>query len=104
MSVMVAGWEIECCAPQPAVGEIGRWRLDFVPAPEGGDSAQDDEHEWLAAPWPDAGSQSATCLSDGPMKMHWRHSAESPTPQRIRLRGRIFGTKHGGTDWDGFPR
>ncbi len=28
---------------------------------------------------------------------------ESPTAQRIRLRGHIFGTRHGGTGWDDFP-
>jgi Family of unknown function (DUF6578) len=103
VSVLVSGWEIECCAPQPTVGEMGQWRLSFIPAEKSRDPALDGEHEWLSAPWPDPVSPSASCLSDGSIRVHWGSPTATSIPQRIRLRGHVFGTKHGGTEWDDFP-
>ena len=103
VSVMIPGWEIECCAPPPTVGEVtGFWRLGFVDGAKSPEPALDHEHEWSSSPWPEPTSRSACCLTDGAIRVYLP-SPESPAAQRICLRGHISGTKHGGSGWDGFP-
>ena len=35
LAILMDSWEIECCQPPPAVGDVGSWRLRWVDAPDG---------------------------------------------------------------------
>lgn len=93
VEVFVSGWEIECCAPPPVVGECTTWRLGFVPA--GGDypSAElDRDRSWQVSRRADG----ATVLVDGPVAAHWSdHAGPPPGPGRATLRGYLYGNAHG---------
>lgn len=96
----VADWEIECCAPPPAVGEPTTWRLVLVPAAGLADDVPARRGTWLVEPrgtW--------TALTDGPVVACWPPSAEAPPPPgRHPLRGLLVGTRHGGTVPDDLPK
>lgn len=93
----VASWEIECCAPPPVVGEPMTWRLGF--ATEDGDATPTHERIWSVAR-----HETWTALSDGPIVACWIGTDGSPPPAGIhRLRGALFGTRHGGSCPDDVP-
>lgn len=96
VEIVVAGWEIECCAPPPVVGEPTSWMLEFQP----GDADLDHEFAWDATRW----DERVTCLRRGPVTAYWAFGAGSPpAPGTAVLRGRLCGTVHGGISPDGFP-
>jgi hypothetical protein len=93
IEVFVSGWEIECCAPEPIVGERSTWRLDFVSA--GGDYPNpelDRDRLWLVTRRADG----LTLLNDGPVDALWAgHNGTPPKPGPAQLRGYLYGNAHG---------
>lgn len=100
----VASWEIECCAPPPTVGQTATWRLGFHPGGGEMDPLLDFEHDWIVTSWPVPSYPSALCLTDGLIQACWRQPPANQGLGRIRLRGQVFATKHGGDGWEMFPR
>ena len=99
--VQIDAWEIECCAPPPAVGELTEWRLYFMAA--GPDPALNFTADWTASPWPpDAPDQLGIVLRCGQLTVLWADPPE-PITGLQRLTGQVYGTRHGGTDTDLFP-
>jgi hypothetical protein len=88
IAVMVADWEIECCAPPPVVGAESAWRLELAPA--------DDEiaHE---AVWTVTHDRRGTAFleRDGVHAVWNSCSAPAPPPGIHTLRGLLHGTVHG---------
>ena len=93
IEVFVSGWEIECCAPPPVVGEKATFRLDFVAA--GGVYPLAElyrERLWLVTRRTDGLTQ----LSDGPAEAMWPdHLGAPPAPGPALLRGYLYGHAHG---------
>jgi hypothetical protein len=97
VELFVASWEIECCAPPPAVGESTTWRLGFSV----GDDRSTPAHDRI---WSVTRHETWTALSAGPVVAYWiRTDAPPPTPGLHRLRGALFGTRHGGFSPDDVP-
>ncbi|OLT15823.1 hypothetical protein BJF78_15715 [Pseudonocardia sp. CNS-139] len=92
VEVFVASWEIECCAPPPAVGEPTTWTLGFQPGHgEYADPDLDRERDWLVEP-----RDGWTAVTDGPLVAWWNdHAGPVPAPGRHRLRGLLVGSAHG---------
>jgi hypothetical protein len=92
VEVFVSSWEIECCAPPPAVGEEATWTLQFVsasgpyPFPE-----LDTERSWQVVQRGDT-----TCLIDGPVVAFWSDfDGAPPAPGPATMRGHVYGNAHG---------
>ena len=91
----VDSWEIECCAPPPAVGERSSWTLGFLSA-AGEWPRPEFEQE---STWDVEQRDGATVLVRGPVLAEWRDREGAPPPGRATLRGWLTGTVHGtGTD------
>jgi hypothetical protein len=90
VELFVASWEIECCAPPPAVGESTTWRLGFSV----GDDGSAPAHDRI---WSVTRHETWTALSDGPVVASWIGTDPPPPPGIHRLRGTLFGTNHGGS-------
>ncbi len=101
IEVFVSGWEIECCAPPPVIGEEAAFRLDFVPA--GGEyplRELERERLWLVTRRPDGLTQ----LADGPVEALWPgHLGSPPAPGPALLRGYLYGNAHGPAPDDAPP-
>jgi hypothetical protein len=93
IEVFVSGWEIECCAPPPVVGESTTWRLDFIPAGSDYPAAElDRDRSWQVSRRADG----STALQDGPVTALWSgHAATPPGQGRATLRGHLYGNAHG---------
>lgn len=113
--VAISSWEIECCGPLPTVGQPASWRLVFMPVdtPDPESSERDpgvvaDLH-WHVEPLPD--SPHGRALDRNGFAAYYTPASWAPGGQtqplpklgRQRLRGTVFGTRHGGAEWDGFP-
>ena len=116
LPVSVSSWEIECCGPLPTVGGPASWRLIFSPVATPDLESLDrvpgsvSELEWLVEPWPDGGDDARALYRNGfaayfyrPMDSSPGQRAHLPPPGRQMLRGVVFGTRHGGSDYDLFP-
>ena len=88
VEILIADWEIECCAPPPVVGAVATWSLEFV-------NASDElAHEavWTVTRRPDG----AVLLDRGGIHAAWNTSVAPPPRAGIHtLRGRLHGTVHG---------
>jgi hypothetical protein len=93
IELFVASWEIECCAPPPVVGAPTAWRLGFSIGATPG-------HERT---WSVTRHETWTALTDGPIIAYWIGTDASPPPGIHRLRGALFGTRHGGSCPDDTP-
>ena len=122
--MLIPSWEIECCAPPTTVGESTSWRLAFEPV-----SAADPESVgrvpgsvtgqlWQVEPWrpaatgsPSSPATPACALYRNSLAAYFYQStlAASPAPMgapplgRHLLHGMLFGTRHGGSEYDLFP-
>lgn len=106
VEVFVADWEIECCAPPPAVGSPSTWTLLFIDAGTSHLPEFDCDHAWLASPWPAQTEQQplATQLSGGPVRAQWTGTDQEPPTGAAQLRGHLYGTVHSWNTRAGFPR
>lgn len=95
VTIHIASWEIECCAPPPAVGHSTSWRLTFAPDPGGEPWPGRDEHAVRAA--------GAVVIVDDVVPAHWRGNLHGPAPASTRLWGGLHGTAHGGVVPDDVP-
>lgn len=111
LSVVIAAWEIECCAPPPIVGERTSWRLALNPL------ATPDVHSanqfpgsvtkllWQVEPWPATGDGRALYRNGVAAYFYAPNDSEADqlSPGRQMVRGVLFGTRHGGSVHDEFP-
>lgn len=98
VELFVASWEIECCAPPPAVGESTTWQLGF----SAGDDGSAPAHERI---WSVTRHETWTAMSDGPIVACWIDTGTPPPEPGIhRLRGTLHGSVHGGSRPDDAPR
>lgn len=115
LRVIITAWEIECCAPPPVVGELTSWRLIFqpvaLPDPQSLDRVPGavSTLQWLVEPWSVDGDRRALYRNGAAAYYHQSTAAgaadamTAPPPGRHRLRGELFGSRHGGGDDDLFP-
>jgi hypothetical protein len=98
LELFVESWEIECCAPPPVVGDPTTWKLGFSPTRDE-HGPGDHERHWIVAR-----REGWTALTDGPVTAYWSDGAPPPPgPGVRRLRGTLFGTRHGGISPDDAP-
>lgn len=102
VEVLVSDWEIECCAPPPVVGETTSWMLQYVACRGAVDPLLDHELTWSVSRW--AGAPAVTRLDRGAVTAYWSDDEHRPPPGEVLLRGRTYGTVHGGISPDGFPQ
>lgn len=109
---LISSWEIECCAPPPVVGEPTTWRLALesvaTPDPESVDRAPGSVTElpWQVEPWPPGDVRRALYRNGFAAYYHQPSApevAQLPPLGRRVVRGVLFGTRHGGSDFDLFP-
>lgn len=99
VEILVADWEIECCAPPPVIGAVATWSLEFVSATD--ELAREDI--WTVTHRDDG----AVLLDRVGIHAAWNTSvAPPPRAGTHMLRGRLHGTVHGsvrGAIPDGLP-
>lgn len=98
IEIFVSGWEIECCAPPPVVGESGSWTLEFIHAARQFPNPElDRDRNWLVAPWQSGQRQrSLSQLTHGGVTAFWSEVNQAPpAPGTGSLRGYLSGTVHG---------
>lgn len=83
--LFVSDWEIECCAPPPAVGAPATWGLELHPA-DGDDLAR--PYRVVPRP-PHAVAVGVACA-------YWPVERVPLPPAPATVRGTLFGTAHGG--------
>ena len=114
LPVVIPGWEIECCAPPSVVGDTSSWRLAFEPLVR---SNQEDSalvpgsvsrELWQVEAWPGGGDKRA--LHRNGVTAYYRPADKgssqpilAPPLGRHLLRGVLYGTRHGGSDYDLLP-
>ena len=89
VEIMVADWEIECCAPPPVLGGRSQWKLEFIPTSE----QPAREHLWRATHHPGGG---VVLDRDGIVAVWNCPETPAPSPGIHTLTGYLAGTVHGG--------
>ena len=101
ITVRIAAWEIECCAPPPRVGESAEWRLYFTAA--GPEHDLNFTTDWTASPFIARPSErDGVNLRCGQITAFWG-DPPGPIDGPQRLTGQIHGTWHGGAVPDLYP-
>jgi hypothetical protein len=92
VEVFVAGWEVECCAPPPVVGESTTWTLGFSATTDECPSCGLDRDRT----WQVVRHETWTAVADGPVVACWNdRCGRPPGPGRHALRGYLVGSVHG---------
>lgn len=92
IDLAIAGWEIECCAPPPVVGQDTTWALKFCPP----NSTSSDipawmpERDWELTELAGVGP----VVSDGVITASWVGEDPVPPLGRVRTGGCLWGTVH----------
>ena len=96
VEIMIADWELECCAPPPVLGGHTQWKLEFIPTTE----APARDHLWTATHRPDG----AVILDRDGIEAVWNAFDTPAPPAGIHtLHGYLAGTVHGGIVPDDLP-
>lgn len=116
LPVVIPAWEIECCAPLPVVGETASWRLAFESvATTDGEPADRvpgsiRRQMWQVEAWPAGDGDRRALYRNGvaayfypPPSPGSAQAMTAPPLGRQLLRGVLFGTRHGGSDYDLLP-
>lgn len=114
LPVIIPAMEIECCSPPPTVGETTTWRLSFdpvaMPDPEAADRVPGSvcEQLWQIGAWPADDDRRALFRNgvtayDQTADSGRAQPTATPLPGQHLLRGVLFGTRHGGSDYDLLP-
>lgn len=92
IEIVIADWEIECCAPPPVIGQRASWKLGFVPAE---DDEFATEQSWMVLRHEDGGIR---LRGDGIEATYNAYRVPPPEPGRHTLRGYLSGTAHATPD------
>lgn len=115
--VSISSWEIECCAPPPAVGEMTSWSLQLFPTVESEPHwlpPANTSLEWQVEAWPNLdgphrmlsrGGIVALLAAEQPDTPWVRRPFQLPDPGRRRVQGVLQAGRHGGRGqvWAAFP-
>ena len=114
--VVIPAWEIECCAPLPVVGETASWCLAFEPVVTTDAEPADrvpgsvSRQMWHVEAWPAGDGDRRALYRNGvgayyypPQSPSSAQAMTAPPLGRHLLRGVLFGTRHGGSDYDLLP-
>jgi hypothetical protein len=88
-------WEIECCVPPPALGDVVSWPLmmfvDRGADRRGPSDPTLDRRWWRVERWDDE----STVLVDGDVHAFWAvHGVEPPAPGVAEVEGALIATLH----------